>query len=123
MHTELTYKVTKHNCNYETVERTIRTPKDWGMYTPQGNQAMRKKANTLVKNVLKVKNNSNNYIDYLKCFEKYFKSYERGTRTKTCAESGDTMVREMVWGFAENVGKSVGISYDALDDLWNRRYN
>lgn len=119
--TELTYREEKRNTTREYVERTIQVSKDWGMFTPQGNQQMKKKAQTLVKNVLKVKNSTDNYIDYLKCFEKYFNSYERGTRTKTLSESSDTMVREMVWSFAERVGKSVNISYDALDDLWNRR--
>lgn len=123
METTLHYTKTIRNCTEEKVEKTVKVPKDWGMSTPQGNQGLRKKANTLLKNILKIKNSESKdkYINYLNAFQKYFRSYERGTRSKTYSESRDTAVREQVWCFAEEVSKAVGVSYDALDDLWERR--
>jgi len=122
MQTVLTYKSEQRQPS-TTVEREIRPSKEWGMFTPQGNQAMRRKAETLVKNVLKVRNSDRSVLKYLHAFDKYFKSYQRYADTsKTGGEANDTAVREQVWCFAEQVGKAVGVSYDALDDIWEQRH-
>lgn len=119
----LSYQKEQKTCQSKTVTVEISVPKRWGMYTPQGNQTMRKKAETLVKNILKAKNKSGSVVDYLHAFDKYFKSYQRYADTsKTGREANDTAVREQVWCFAEEVSKSVRVSYDALDDVWNQRH-
>lgn len=123
MYTELTYKEKKYSNNYEEVERTIRVHKEWGMYTAQGNQVMRKKAENLVKNILKEKNGNRSAIKYLQLFDKYFKSYQKSAdENKICSGAHDTAVREEIWFFAESVAKSIRISSDSLDDLWDQRH-
>ena len=119
----LTYKEISYS--QKTIEKEVKIPKNWGMFSAQGNQIMRKKAESLVKNILKVKEkNPCDIISYLKCFDKYFKSYQKTLSTnKNYKEAGDTCVREMIWGFAESVGKSLGISEETLDELWNVRHD
>ena len=83
----------------------------------------KKKADALVKNVIKEKNGKRSTIKYLQLFDKYFKSYQKSAdQNKVCGEANDTAVREQVWCFAEMVAKSIRVSSDAIDGLWDERH-
>jgi hypothetical protein len=113
----LTYTETKTKSFTETVERTLRVPENWGMYTSQGNSRMKKKAESLVKKLEKAES----YSDKMKAFEQYFKAYSKArySKSEVMAEAGDTAVRECVWGFAVDAGKAVDLGYNTLDELWD----
>ena len=107
----------------KNVDLLIKVPKKWEMYTPQGNQVLEKKAKTLVKNIQKVKNTTQDYIDYLVAFDKFFKSYEKSSyENKTCEGSRDKEVRIMVLSFAKNVAKLISVSEESIESLWNQRH-
>jgi hypothetical protein len=101
----------------ETKQVELKIPRDWGMFTPQGNRSLRLKAEKLV---LKVKENEST-MARLNAFVEYFKGYRKLSNTKTMSEAGDTMVREMVWSFAVALGRCVGVSDSVLDNLWNSK--
>jgi NAD(P)H-nitrite reductase large subunit len=112
METGLFYKQEWKTTQVKTIE--LRVPKDWGMYSIQGNKSIRLKAEKLVKTVKR----TSSTIEKMKAFTDFFKEYRRLQKTKTMAESGDTAVREQVWGFAVDLGKCVDLSYSTLDKLW-----
>jgi len=116
----LTYTDTIRRTETETVERTLTAPKEWGMYSPQGNNNMKKKAESLVKNLEK----ADSYSNKIKAFEKYYKAYNKAcnSQSKVMAEAGDTEVRECVWFFSLKAGKAVGVNEGTLDDLWEQRF-
>jgi len=113
----LTYTETVRRTETETVERTLSVPSRWAMFTAQGNNRMKKKAESLVGKLEKAES----YSDKVKAFEQYFKAYRRACRStsKTMAEASDTAVRETVWFFALQAGQAVGVSEGTLDDLWD----
>jgi hypothetical protein len=114
MNTGLFYKEVNYRIP-ETKQVELKVPRDWGMFTPQGNRSLRLKAEKLVN---KVKENDST-LARLNAFVEYFKSYRKLSNTKTMSEASDTMVRELVWSFAVVVGRCVGISDSTLDNLWN----
>ena len=94
--------------------------KDWSMTSPQGNQAMKRKAESLIKNLEKVKASNGSLSNYIHAFEKYLKSYVKGCKTQTCGEASDTAVRNLVRGFVDKAAQSFNVSSSTIDDLWNR---
>ena len=94
--------------------------KDWGLFSPQANQAFYRKAQSLAKKLDKAKANNASHLKILNIFMVYFKSYNRSC--SSYAEASDTAVREEVWGFALDMAKSYGVSHDELDKLWDERY-
>ena len=117
----LSYQVSQiHPVRIEIKSAPLVAAKDWSMYTPQGNQAMKRKAESLIKNLEKVKESGGSLSSYIRAFEKYLNSYTKGCKTKTCQEAGDTEVRNIVWSFVETSAKSVGVSSTTINDLWNK---
>ena len=116
MNTGLSYKVVE---SQRTITKTVelKISKDWGMFTSGGNRSLRLKAEKLVEQV----KSTDSLVKRLEYFTEYFRGYRSLSNTKTMRESSDTMVREMVWGFAMNLGKCVGISYETLDNVWNSK--
>ena len=106
----------------EVVESTISAPKKWGMSTPQGNQVLERKAETLINNVAKIKEKNGRAIDYLPHFQKFFDSYESSIiNNANCKEAKNDSVKDKVWSFANEVGEAVDLSKMTLSDLWNSR--
>lgn len=108
------------NINRTVTPIKVEAYKDWSMYTPQGNQAMKRKAESLIKNLEKVKASQGSLSNYIHAFEKYLNSYVKGSKTKTCKEAGDTEVRNIVWGFVANSAKAFNVSSSTVEELWQR---
>lgn len=103
-------------------ESAVVPPKKWGMSTPQGNQVLFRKAETLVNNVAKIKDNGGRPINYLPHFQKYFDSYESSIiNNASCSDAKETAVKEKVWAFANEVAEAVDVSSAAIKDLWTTR--
>jgi hypothetical protein len=101
-------------------QQLLNIQKDWGLFSPQANQAFYRKAQSLVKKLEKATASRANHLKILNIFMVYFKSYQRSC--KSYDEASDTAVREEVWGFALSMAKLNGVSYDELDKLWEERY-
>lgn len=121
MQNELTLTETRTYSSTKTIEKRIKVPSRWGCFSSQDNNSFKKKGETLYKNILKVKNGTNDYIDYLKAFDNYFKSYIRTVNKNSGRGLFDTAVRDSVKGFALDLAKSVNVSTDTIRDLWDRR--
>jgi hypothetical protein len=113
MQTKLSYTETTSRPVEKTVQLQI--PKEWGMYTAQGNKSLTKKAEILVSKI----ESTTSTIERLALFAKFFKSYRKMSQFKSFRGAGDTAVRECVWDFALEVGKCVGIDYSTLDNIWD----
>ena len=96
----------------------IEVPKSWGMFTSAGNKSLEKKAQRLKDDVIKA---NKELVPELKAFAKYIKAWRSLGNTKTMPESGDTVVRELIWDFAEKVAYKIGVGA-ALEDIWDRSY-
>lgn len=101
-------------------QSNIEVEKDWKMDTPQGNQAMKRKAESLVKNLDKVTNSTGTFSDYVHAFEKYLNSYQKGCATKTCGEAKKKKVQKVVWNFLKKSARGVNIHASTLDNLWSK---
>ena len=97
------------------VEKQVRVPEEWGMYSKAGNKRMKKLAEELVAAAEKAEYG----LQRLKAFSDYYAKWVKVSNTKTYGEAGDTDVREGVWGFSVEVGKAIGIERNVLGTLWD----
>lgn len=98
----------------ETKKVELKIPKEWGMFTSQGNRSLRLKAERLV---AKIKDEKD-FTKRLRAITLFFKSYRKMSDSKNMGEADDTAVRELVYDFALKLGKCVGISSYTIDDIW-----
>ena len=118
----LTYikEVITRECHKEELE----IPDSWGMFTSAGNRSLTKKAQTLVRKLEKIIDESDypwgNSTKKENAILAYFRSYRRMCDSKQFSEASDTAVRECVWCFGEKVAKCIGMDWDALGNLWEK---
>lgn len=93
------------------VDKELRIPEDWGMFTKQGNKSLEKKAELLVK---KIEENK----DYEESIFSFLRSFRRMHTSKNMSEASDTEVREQVWSFLKKVCSAINISEDIADYFW-----
>lgn len=110
--------------NYKsTFASEIIIESSWCMNTPQANQSMKRKAESLIANLKKVKAKEGLYSDFIKVFEKYFKAYEKACLSPSCYEASREEVRELVFEFSVKAGKAVGVTRATLNTLFNKQIN
>jgi uncharacterized lipoprotein YajG len=97
---------------------TFKPYKEWGMYTPQGDKSLEKKAQLLINKI----NKANTIHEICYAIGLFVKSYRRMSKTKTLAEASDTEVRNVVFSFLEKVCKDVGIDSYHLESIWDMYY-
>lgn len=97
----------------------VEVPTDWAMNTPQGNQAMRRKGESLVRNLTKAKERNESLSAYVHAFEKYLNSYVKGCDTKTCGEGKDKKVKGKVQAFITKAAKAYSVDERTVQALWN----
>lgn len=103
-------------------EEAIKAPKKWDMNTPQGNQVLQRKAETLISNVAKLQSKGGRAIDYIPHFQKFFDSYESSIiNNANCKDASREAVQAKVWSFGLEVGEAVNLSEYTLRDLFNSR--
>ena len=103
---------------------SISISKKWGMKNSQANQVFYRKANSLVKNLLKEVRKDGRYSQYIKCFEKYFRGVHKSIAgNESCLEAMfKEEVEEKTFSFAKEMASLVGVSEDALNDVWANSY-
>lgn len=111
-----TAEVTTHRV--EKKEVVIKVDSDWEMNSPQSNQTMKRKAQSLLNNIEKVKEKGAKYSDYIKVFEKYFKAYKKACQSSATKEASSPAVSKLVFDFAVKVGKAVDVKEDTLVKLF-----
>jgi len=111
----LSYTDTFTQSTQQTRTVEVVAPQKWGMYSSGGNKSLEKKAERLLKKVQANKST----VKRLAAFAEFFRGWRSMQNTKTMRESGDTAVREVVWGFALEVGRCVGIDNYTLDTIWD----
>lgn len=107
----------------ETKEITVTAPVHFGMFSSEGNRRLRNYADTLMRNVEAGKPADNEVL-------KYLKKYHRLCAHPKFGEADDTMVREIVRGFAEEIlrasgytnalEKEIELNEKATEQLWKR---
>lgn len=110
----LTYTKTESRVVIEKQTVTMTVPKNWGMYTSAGNNAIRKKAQAFYDKAEKLAEQKRNgervrfvLEDATKDFlEKIWKM----SRYKSYQEIMDTMVREAIFIFCDEIWKAVGFN-------------
>ena len=109
--------------NVEDKLSQLSITKKWGMNNSQANQVFYRKANSLVKNLLKEVRRESSYSQYIKCFEKYFKSVHRSIdRNNSCLEATYKNVEEKCYSFAQEISLLVNVSEEVLSDVWKNSY-
>jgi hypothetical protein len=99
--------------------KSLEVPVDWSMKTPQGNQAMRRKGESLLRNLSKAKEKQENLSAYVHAFEKYLSSYVKGCDTKTCGEGKDKKVKGKIYTFITNAAKVYNVDESTVAVLWS----
>lgn len=94
-------KVTKTERTEKEVE--LKPPKSFGMYTSAGDRKLHGYAQTLLNDIEK-RGKDPEHAVYL-----YLKKYYRACKAPNSSEASDTMVREIVRGFAEDVLRACDI--------------
>lgn len=102
------------------VANTVDAPSDWSMNTPQGNQAMRRKGESLVRNLQKSKDKGDSLSSYVHSFEKYLQSYVRSFETRTCGEGQDKKVKAKVKAFVKKAAKTFKVDESTVETLWTQ---
>jgi len=119
----LTY--TTRRTTVEVVEKEVKVPSGFAMYTKSGDRRLAKDAQKLLDTVESVTKHEDDYSKrrswYRKAFASYFKSYRKATESnaKNMEGASDTAVRECVWCFALQVANAIDFSESRLDDLWD----
>lgn len=96
------------------LNKEIPVPKDWGMYTPQGNRSMAQMAATLLRRVGKATEPS----QVVRAIELYYLCFTRKAKRPTMQEAYDTAVREVVADFADRVSEAAGLGKEISDKLY-----
>ena len=91
-----------------------RVPKDWGMFTSQGNKSLRLKAEKFVTKVTEEKSLGKQLRD----FADFLKSWRRMANAKTMKEALDTAVGDVVYEFVMGVAKQLDIEKKHIDNVW-----
>lgn len=81
------------------LQKDVKVPNHWGMFSAEGDRRITGYANTLVKQA----NESENITSMMQCVKRFFKKYLRLTRTDGFREASDTDVREQVRVFVQHV--------------------
>lgn len=108
----LTY--VKRTVTQDVVECELVAPKNWGMFTAQGNKSLHNKAKNLIKKLDEGKDPEQSILAFLR-------SYRRMSQSNNMCEADDTEVRECVWMFLIKAGNAIDISKDVLDYLWEHK--
>lgn len=99
------------------VKQPTQIPANWNMATPQGNQSMKRKAQSLVGKIEKA-SASGDHMKVLGAIAQYLKSYTRACKTSTC-KGGDTdEARASVYNFVVDVATKYSVSEETVKELW-----
>lgn len=94
----------------------INIPKDWAMYTGEGNRLMRDMALSFVNRMRR----ATKYSEHIEALETYFAYYKKKPDCKNAAEAHDTEVREAVLSFADLVCGKFNIDRNIVEEVYNR---
>lgn len=86
----------------------------WSMFTSAGNKSISNKAQKLIDRINVAKTDK----QIKKALHMFLRSYKQMYSTKTMGESNDTAVREVVFGFYEEVIDHSGIDIDP-EKMWH----
>lgn len=111
----LTYVETQYNTAVVRETKILRAPKNWGMFTSEGNKSLEKKAERLLTKLESSKSTSIQISALLS----FLNSYRKMGNSKTMREAWDTAVRECVWDFFKKACTSIGLGSSA-NDLWEK---
>ena len=99
---------------------TLSVPTEWGMFTGAGNRALKAKATTAHRKLLKLKAEGRlTAASTNRVLVAYIASWERSERSKGMSEAGDTDVREQVGDWHDSLAKASGViaTWD-IHSLW-----
>lgn len=117
--TQLSYEV--QEIVYKKVfQKTVAIPLDWGM-TKSANKQMNNRATKLIDKCLKIKtSNVIKVSDISKILEKFVYSYKKSClNNKNFIGGQETLVRENVFIFIRDIGRSFDLSNNTIRDIWN----
>jgi len=110
----LTYKKEEVKSTRIVTERTVSTPKSWGMFTSRGNNALTKEADKLI---IAVDVQGITTTEKIAALTNYMKGWARICKQKSTTEANDTAVRTCIWEFFNTICHSIRL-HQSADELW-----
>lgn len=99
----------------------VTLPAQWGLNQAQAEQAFKRKAQSLLKNIYKTQTSKDSvkYPDYIHAFEKFFRSYKRSCQLPRYKKAKNGQALGIMWQFINECAKKTNVEQSALTTLWN----
>lgn len=98
----------------------VTLPPEWGLNQAQAEQAFKRKAQSLLKNIYKTQTSSDpvKYPEYIHAFEKFFRSYKRSCNLPRYKKAKNGQALTIMWKFIHECAQKTEVEQSALTTLW-----